>query len=139
MPVICVETDPEIQACWPVLVQLRPHLREADAVPIIRKQFAEGYRLAFVRRGEKVTGVAGYRIMHNLVKGRHVYVDDLVTDEAVRSQGVGAELMDWLCKFARAEGCAWLELDSGVQRFDAHRFYLRHRMFISSHHFSLQL
>jgi hypothetical protein len=40
---------------------------------------------------------------------------------------------------ARATGCAKLELDSGVQRFDAHRFYLRKRMIISSHHFSLEL
>jgi hypothetical protein len=32
-----------------------------------------------------------------------------------------------------------LELDSGVQRFAAHRFYFRERMWISRHHFSLEL
>ncbi|MGZ5023946.1 MAG: GNAT family N-acetyltransferase, partial [Chthoniobacterales bacterium] len=32
-----------------------------------------------------------------------------------------------------------LTLDSGVQRFDAHRFYLMKRMKISSHHFVLDL
>jgi len=32
-----------------------------------------------------------------------------------------------------------LHLDSGVQRFSAHRFYLSKRMEISSHHFSLKL
>jgi len=106
---------------------------------IIRKQYAEGYRLAFVRRDGKVAGVAGYRILHNLFKGRHLYVDDLVTDQTTRSHGVGAELMEWLCNLARAQQCAWLELDSGVQRFDAHRFYLRHRMSISCHHFSLHV
>jgi hypothetical protein len=30
-------------------------------------------------------------------------------------------------------------LDSGVQRFGAHRFYLRRRMDITSHHFALDL
>jgi hypothetical protein len=40
---------------------------------------------------------------------------------------------------ARAAGCIKLELDSGVQRFAAHRFYLTKRMIISSHHFSLEL
>ncbi len=139
MAVICAETDADIQACWPVMAQLRPHLREQDAVAVVRKQFAEGYRLAFVRHGERVAGVAGYRIMHNLAKGRFCYVDDLVTDASTRSRGVGSELMQWLCQFARTERCAWLELDSGVQRFDAHRFYLRHRMIISCHHFSLEL
>jgi GNAT superfamily N-acetyltransferase len=139
MAVECAESDGEIRECWPVLVQLRPHLKDADPVPIVRKQYAEGYRLAFVRLGGKVAGVAGYRLVHNLSKGRHVYVDDLVTDETARSQGVGAELMEWLCQFTRAQQCGWLELDSGVQRFDAHRFYLRQRMHISCHHFSLKL
>jgi hypothetical protein len=48
-------------------------------------------------------------------------------------------LFDWLVGEARAAGCQSLELDSGVQRFDAHRFYLRNRMAISSHHFRLAL
>lgn len=40
---------------------------------------------------------------------------------------------------ARAAGCSVLDLDSGVQRFDAHRFSLRERRHISSHHFSKRL
>jgi len=38
-----------------------------------------------------------------------------------------------------AHGCKNLELDSGVQRFDAHRFYLLKRMNISSYHFSIKI
>ena len=95
--------------------------------------------MVFIRRKKKVAAVAGFRVQHSLVFGRFCYVDDLVTDERVRSSGLGAELLHWLCEFARSEGCKRLELDSGVQRFAAHRFYLRHRMFISCHHFSLEL
>jgi len=40
---------------------------------------------------------------------------------------------------ARAEGCAQFQLDSGVQRFGAHRFYLMKRMDITAHHFGLKL
>jgi hypothetical protein len=36
-------------------------------------------------------------------------------------------------------GCRSLDLDSGVQRFEAHRFYLRERMNITAHHFDLRL
>lgn len=121
------------------MFQLRPNLQEKDFVATIRKQFKEGYRLAFIRRKRKVVAAAGFRIMSGLFWGRHCYLDDLVTDERARSQGLGKELMDWLCEFARAEGCQRLELDSGVQRFAAHRFYLRQRMWISCHHFSLEL
>jgi hypothetical protein len=48
-------------------------------------------------------------------------------------------LLDWLVEQARLHGCENLELDSGVQRFDTHRFYFRKRMHISSYHFRLQI
>jgi GNAT superfamily N-acetyltransferase len=121
------------------MAQLRPHVKEKDFVAVVRRQFGEGYRIAFIRRKKKVAAVAGFRVQHSLGCGRFCYVDDLVTDEQARSRGLGAELLDWLCDFARSVGCNRLELDSGVQRFAAHRFYLRHRMFISCHHFSLEL
>jgi GNAT superfamily N-acetyltransferase len=139
MSVVSAQTDADIRECWLVMAQLRPHLKEKDFVAIVRGQFEEGYRLAFIRRKRKVAAVAGFRVLSNLFWGRFCYVDDLVTDEQARSQGLGKELLDWLCEFARSEGCQRLELDSGVQRFAAHRFYLRQRMWISCHHFSLEL
>ena len=139
MPVTFAQTDADIHDCWPVMAQLRPHIQEQDFVSIVRRQFVDGYQLAFIRRHQKVEAVAGFRLLHNLPWGRFCYVDDLVTDERTRSLGLGKELLDWLCEFARKEGCKRLELDSGVQRFAAHRFYLRQRMSISCHHFSLEL
>jgi GNAT superfamily N-acetyltransferase len=70
---------------------------------------------------------------------RKLYVDDLVTTADGRSQGVGHALLAELESRARAAGCTVIDLDSGVQRHDAHRFYFRERMHISSHHFSKAL
>ena len=39
----------------------------------------------------------------------------------------------------RAAQCTMIDLDSGVQRYDAHRFYLRERFSITKHHFSKAL
>jgi GNAT superfamily N-acetyltransferase len=128
-------TDDQIARCFAVMVQLRPHLEESAFVSIVRRQFAGGYRLAGLESSGAVQAVAGYRLLDNLVGGRVLYVDDLVTDAAARSLGHGKELLDWLARLGRQEGCAFLELDSGVQRFDAHRFYFAHGMVISSHHF----
>jgi hypothetical protein len=44
-------------------------------------------------------------------------------------------MMAWLREKARAEGCAALNLDSGVQRHRAHRFYFDQGMHIACHHF----
>ena len=43
---------------------------------------------------ESVLAVAGFRALENLSAGRVLYVDDLVTDEARRSAGHGAQLLD---------------------------------------------
>jgi GNAT superfamily N-acetyltransferase len=77
--------------------------------------------------------------MEMLYSGRTLYVDDLVTDAASRSRGQGDRLFDWLVARARARGCEEFSLDSGTQRVDAHRFYLRKRMKIACFHFSLPL
>ncbi len=120
--------------------ELRPHFEEAEFVAQVQRQMAEGgYRLVFLEAGGEVRAAAGYRLGENLHAGRYLYVDDLVTRAADRSRGFGAALFDWLVAEARREGCACLTLDSGVQRYGAHRFYLLKRMDITSHHFVLPL
>lgn len=133
------ESDAEIAACAPVMAQLRPDVAGDDFVARVQRLAAGGYRLACVREDGAVTAVAGFHVRENLPWGRHLYVDDLVTDAGRRSTGAGRALLEWLVAHARAAGCGRIELDSGVQRFAAHRFYLRERFEISSHHFSLDL
>jgi len=133
-------TREEIAACFPVMRQLRTHFEDEEIfVAQVQRQQGEGYRMAFLEDGAGVRAVAGFRRLEMLYTGRHYYVDDLVTDAAARSLGYGGALFDWLVAEARGEGCVRLELDSGVQRFAAHRFYLTKRMIISSHHFSLEI
>ena len=66
-----------------------------------------------------------------------MYIEDLVTDPERRSSGLGRVMMDWLKSHAREHECEQIHLDSGVQRFPAHRFYLREGFNIASHHFSI--
>jgi GNAT superfamily N-acetyltransferase len=120
--------------------QLRTHFEDEKVfLEQVDRQRREGFRLACLEADNTVRAVAGYRMMESLYAGRFCYVDDLVTDASGRSLGYGGALFDWLVDQARAAGCGRLELDSGVQRFAAHRFYLAKRMIIASHHFSLEL
>lgn len=129
----------DIGATFPIMRQLRPHLIPEDYVATITRLMASGFRLAAVLVGADVVAVAGYRIAESLAWGRYLYVDDLVTADSARSHGHGKLLLDWLKQEARANDCTELHLDSGVQRHEAHRFYLRERMDISSFHFKLPL
>ena len=135
------EADAEIARCFPVMAQLRGHLRgESEFVARARRQMADaGYRLAYLEVGGAVAAVAGFRISEWLAWGKAMYVDDLVTASDARRSGYGSQLFDWLVARARAEGCRELHLDSGVQRAEAHRFYFRKGMAIRSYHFYLAL
>ena len=131
--------DEEIRDCYAVMAELRPHVARGEFVARVRRQMeSAGYKLAYLADGE-VKAVAGFRVSECLAWGKFVYVDDLVSKGGERSKGYGGRLFDWLVEYARAEGCDQFHLDSGVQRFGAHRFYLNRRMSIEAHHFGLKL
>lgn len=129
------ESDEDLAACYPVMAQLRPHLAESEFVARVRRQIAAGYRLACLLENGSVIAVAGYRLGEDLAGGRFLYVDDLVTDAARRSRGWGSILLSWLKNEAQRNGCVVLDLDSGTQRTDAHRFYQREGMNLAGYHF----
>ncbi len=134
-----VTSDRQIRRCFPAMAQLRPHLAESEFVARVRRQQRDGYHLAFLSERKVVKAVAGYRFSESLSWGKYMYVDDLVTLAQFRSQGHGQKLIAWLIRQARTHGCDEFHLDSGVQRFGAHRFYLASRMNIIAHHFALKL
>lgn len=124
----------------PVLQELRPHLDRAALSAVLRGGEPQGLRFTAVYSDEGAClGIAGWRIMDTTSALRKLYVDDLVTSSTARSTGVGAALLRELERRAVEAGCAALELDSGVQRSDAHRFYFRERFAITSHHFGKPL
>lgn len=133
------ESDDEINACYPVMAELRPHVSESEFLSRVRRQMEiAGYRMACAIDGD-VKAVGGFRISECLAWGRFMYVDDLVSKSDDRSKGYGGALFDWLVEYARKNDCDQFHLDSGVHRFRAHRFYLMRRMEIQAHHFGLKL
>ncbi len=137
-----VVADQDVRDCYPVLVQLRPHLASAnELVARVARMRRDGYRLICIRSDEnsEVLAVAGFRVCEMLFRGRFLYVDDLVTDSRVRSAGFGAALLKWLESEANRLQCEEMVLDSGVQRHDAHRFYLRERFRIQAYNFQRKL
>jgi len=139
MPIALATTRDDIQRCFPVMAQLRPHLVESDFVARIQRQQRDGYHLVFLSDKKMVKAAAGYRYSESLSWGKFLYVDDLITAEQFRSQGHGQRLLKWLVNEAKARKCDQFHLDSGVQRFGAHRFYLASRMDIIAHHFAMKL
>jgi GNAT superfamily N-acetyltransferase len=125
---------------WSVMHQLRPHLGlDQYLAAVTRMRSTDGFRLVAASIDGTVRAVAGFRVMEMLYCGRILSVDDLVTDEATRSRGLGKVLLDWLTDEARSLGCVQLHLDSGLHRLDAHRFYERESMRKTAFHFAARI
>jgi GNAT superfamily N-acetyltransferase len=128
-----------LSAAFEVMRELRPHLDESTFNDLYEQSHPQGYRVVALMDGDECRACAGYRLMTNLVSGRHLYVDDLVTAERWRSHGYGRLLNKYLVELARKEGCSSVQLDSNTRRRDAHRFYFRERYAIAAFHFALAL
>lgn len=132
-------TDERFDDVVPVLQELRTRVPPDELRSRYEAAHATGFRIVALFDGDVCRAVAGYRILTNLGLGRYVYVDDLVTSESARSSGYGKMLLDHVNEVAARAGCVSIRLDSGVQRFDAHRFYLRERFVIAAHHFARRI
>jgi GNAT superfamily N-acetyltransferase len=140
MTIAFATTDEEINACYDVMSQLRPHIKREDFLPRVRRMMDDfGYRVAYVKDDGDVKAVAGIRVSEWLHGGKYVEIDDLVAKDGDRSKGFGGQLFDWIIELAKAEKCDHVRLLSGVQRFDAHRFYLKKRMNIEAHYFTINV
>ena len=138
MPVLLATTREDLLRAHEVLRALRPKLVNVDEmVAAIEQQQREGYQVALLEHEGEIVTYAGFRIHHVLFSGLTLYVDDLVTGDAFRSQGHGKTMLDWLHAHARERGCRTLSLDSGTFRPEAHAFYFREGMRISCYHFEM--
>jgi ribosomal protein S18 acetylase RimI-like enzyme len=134
------ETEAELRACWPVMQQLRPHLRDVDEfVERVQRMRGDRYRILAAWQDASVVALAGYRLTENFIHGHFLYVDDLVTLDTARGGRWGTLLMDEMAALARQAGCASLVLDTALSNALAQRFYFRQGLLTRAIRFSREL
>ena len=135
-----IDSDQDYAACFSVMRELRPHLIDAVSFTAqARRQAAENYRLLAIWEGDQVKGLAGYRLQENLMYGRFLYVDDLVTTADARSIGLGGKLIEALREEARSQRCAYFVLDTALDNAMGQRFYYRQGLLARGMHFCQRL
>lgn len=125
-----------LAASFDVMRQLRPHLQDsASYMAQVRYQREQGYRLLGAQGEGLIVGLAGYRLLDNLLYGRLVYVDDLVVTAAMQRSKVGERLLHAVRAEARLMDCDHLVLDTGLHMSLAQRFYFRQGLLAQGMHF----
>ena len=73
--------------------------------------------------GGHIIGIATLSIIMGPIVRRMAYLEDFVTDESCRGQGIGSALWDAMLDWARAHHCTELDFTSGKGREAAWAFY----------------
>ena len=71
----------------------------------------------------KIIGIATLSIIMGPIVRKVAYLEDFVTDESVRGQGVGNALWEAMLAWAKDKGCSELNFTSGHGREAAQTFY----------------
>ena len=136
----CKDRD-SIEATFSVMKQLRESItRDSYYETITRISDKNQYKLvAAFNDNHECLGVIGYNYDYRLsIGGKMIYVADMSVDKNKRSKGVGEKLMNHVKQEAISKKCKAIVLDSGIQRTQAHKFYLNQGFSITSFNFKLQ-
>ncbi len=121
-----IRSKADLERCYPVIKELRQQLSYEDYFSIYEEAHAaDGYELVAIEDNSEILAVMGYRFLSDYVRGKHIYIDDLVTTEKIRSKGLGAELLKFAEDVARTSGCRSLRLCTGVENERGVNFYDR--------------
>jgi GNAT superfamily N-acetyltransferase len=88
---------------------------------------------------ELVGVVSAYLDLNSIRFGLRCWIEDLAVDPARRSTGIGTALLDAAKLWAAEHGATHLELDTGIARTDAQRFYERERPLAKGYSYSWAL
>lgn len=131
----------ETALAFSALSVLRPKLKDINSFveQINQIQRPQGYRLLgiFEEGISHPVAVCGFREETNLVSGRHLHIDDLVTLPQYRKHGYGTRLLAEIQRIATENNMEEIHIDSNVggERTTAHRIYFQHGFEISAYHF----
>jgi len=115
----------ELDVAWSVVKQLREQLTYDTFEDLIYDMREREYTMFGIFEQEQLITYAGVVIQTNLYHKRHLFVDELVTNEKYRSQGYGKMMLKYLQDYAKMGMCERIVLSSGLQRNEAHEFYAK--------------
>ena len=114
----------DLESFFPVMKELRPHLTLESYLEIYEEAHRQdGYEIVALKEGHQVLALMGYRFLSDFVRGRHLYIDDLVSSESFRSKGLGAELLKHAEVIASLKDCKVLRLCTGTENNRGVQFY----------------
>lgn len=112
-----------------LLIQLSRSGKDRGEIP--REWFEElisspYHDMLIATEEDKIIGIATLSVHMGPIIRRNAYLEDFVTDQTVRSKGIGSALWQAILEWAAEKGCKNLEFTCGNGREIAQQFYKNH-------------
>jgi ribosomal protein S18 acetylase RimI-like enzyme len=122
---INLQSSSDLEPAFLVMRQLRPHLSLEQFLQLTSQMHREQYELWAAFANDVIVGLVSTRAYTDLVRGTHLYIDDLVTDQTARSKGIGAALLVHVEKLSKELGFETLRLSCTLENEKGLKFYRR--------------
>lgn len=124
-----------------------PYLEKLHSVEIdklllqerLLEMFDQNYECFGIYKSGKLVGVFGLWFMTRHYAGRSCEVDHIYIEDELQGNGVGRQLFNFIEKYAMSKKCETLELNSYVENFRSHKFYMNLGFVIRGYHFLKKL
>ena len=103
------------------------------------EMFDQNYECFGVYASDKLIGVFGLWFMTRHYAGRSCEVDHLCIDDDFQNNGIGQQMLEFIEEYAISKNCETLELNSYVENFRSHKFYMNLGYVIRGYHFLKKL
>ena len=125
---------------FPLIQQLNPKMTMDRYSTLLRSIVDQKnyFQLGFYD-GDRLVGLTGVWIGTKLWCGRYLEVDNFIVHENYRGKKIGAQLLEWVNRYAREQKCEMIGLDSYVVAEGAHRFYFANGFKIEGFHMTKRL
>ena len=103
------------------------------------EMFDQNYECFGIYKEEVLIGVFGLWFMTRHYAGRSCEADHIFIEERFQGQGVGKAIFDFIHQYAESKGCEMVELNSYVENYGSHKFYMNLGYIIRGYHFLKKL
>ena len=105
----------------------------------LSEMFDQNYECFGVYLKDELIGIFGLWIMTRHYAGKSCEPDHVYIKTELQNSGIGKEILQFIFDYASGQGCEMAELNSYVNNFKSHKFYMNHGYEIKGYHFLKKL
>ena len=108
-----------------VKIMAKDNFSDAVLLQRFKEMTTQNYECVGVYVDQQLIAVAGMWFCTRHYSGRSVEVDYVCVDNAIRNQGIGTKLMEWIQTYVKKKGCETIELNTYIENSLSQDFYSR--------------